>query len=97
MLNSNGKLLELTNLHKAFRGLVALLNVSLTVREGQIKGLIGPNGAGKTTLFNCIAGALAPMSGEILFRGRARVGLPPYEIAQMGSGAFSKSRGRGYG
>lgn len=84
MANANGTLLEITNLHKTFRGLVALMNVSLAVREGQIKGLIGPNGAGKTTLFNCIAGALEPTSGEISFRGRTLVGLPPYEIAQMG-------------
>ncbi len=84
MTHSNGTLLQITNLHKAFRGLVALMNVSLAVHEGQIKGLIGPNGAGKTTLFNCIAGALAPTSGEILFQGRSTVGLPPYEIAQMG-------------
>lgn len=82
--SSNHTLLQITNVSKYFRGLVALMNVSLTVREGQIKGLIGPNGAGKTTLFNCIAGALTPTSGEILFRGRSIVGLPSYEIAHIG-------------
>ncbi len=80
----NDTLLEITNLHKAFRGLVALMNVSLTVRAGQIKGLIGPNGAGKTTLFNCIAGSLAPTSGDIRFRGQSIIGLPAYEIARLG-------------
>ncbi len=82
--NHSSGLLQVKNLHKAFRGLVALSNVSLDVKEGQIKGLIGPNGAGKTTLFNCIAGRLAPTSGDALFRGRSIVGLPSYEIAAMG-------------
>ncbi len=81
---SNGTILEIVNVHKAFRGLVALNDVSLRVGAGQIKGLIGPNGAGKTTLFNLIAGLALPTSGDIRFRGQSLVGLPSYQIAHLG-------------
>ncbi len=77
-------LLQITRVTKAFRGLIALSNVTLEVEEGQIKGLIGPNGAGKTTLFNCIAGLLAPTSGEIRFRDQPVVGLASHQIAALG-------------
>lgn len=63
---------------------MALMEVSLCVWPGQIKGLIGPNGAGKTTLFNLITGMLRPTSGDIRFQGRSIVGLPPYRIATLG-------------
>lgn len=81
---SNGTILEVIKVHKAFRGLVAVNDVSLGVDAGQIKGLIGPNGAGKTTLFNMIAGLLPPTSGDIRFRGQSIVGLPSYQIADLG-------------
>ncbi len=77
-------LLEVIRVSKAFGGLMALMDVSLRVRPGQIKGLIGPNGAGKTTLFNLITGMFRPTSGDIRFQGRSIVGLPSYRIAALG-------------
>ena len=77
-------LLEVTNVTKKFSGLVAVNQVSMIVEPGQIVGVIGPNGAGKTTLFNCIAGALPPTSGSILFNGREVAGKKPYEICKLG-------------
>lgn len=77
-------LLRVDRVTKLFDGLVALSDVSLQIRPGQIKGLIGPNGAGKTTLFNLIACCLAPTEGNIVFRGRSLVGLPPHRAAQLG-------------
>ncbi len=77
-------LLRIEHLKKSFDGLQALLDVSLAVVPGQIKGLIGPNGAGKTTLFNLVAGVLAPSAGDIRFRGRSILGHPPYQIAELG-------------
>lgn len=72
------------SLTKHFGGLVAVDNVKLEVRKGQIKGLIGPNGAGKTTILNLLTGFLSPTSGTVSFKGEAITGLKPYQIAQKG-------------
>lgn len=77
-------LLEIKNVTKKFSGLVAVHEFSMSVQQGQIVGVIGPNGAGKTTLFNCIAGALPPTSGSILFNGQEIAGKKPYQICQAG-------------
>jgi branched-chain amino acid transport system ATP-binding protein len=57
--------LHIQNLKKAFGGLPAINDVSLTVEEGERRLIIGPNGAGKTTLFNLVTGDLPSDSGEI--------------------------------
>ena len=77
-------ILEVKNLSRSFGGLRAVNNVSFDVEEGTIKAVIGPNGAGKTTLFNLIAGAIAPDSGEIRYKGASIFGLPPYRVAGRG-------------
>jgi branched-chain amino acid transport system ATP-binding protein len=77
-------LLEITRVTKKFSGLIAVNEVSMNVESGQIVGVIGPNGAGKTTLFNCIAGALPPTSGSIVFDGKEIAGKKPYEICRLG-------------
>jgi len=69
-----------------FGGVIALAGVSLDLEEGSIVGLIGPNGAGKTTLFNCISRLYTPSRGEIRFRGRSILRLPPHRIAPLGIG-----------
>jgi branched-chain amino acid transport system permease protein len=76
--------LELRDLRMQFGGVLALDNVSFTVRRGQIFGIIGPNGAGKTTLFNCVTGVFRPSGGEILLDGRSLVGRKPHRIAEAG-------------
>ena len=63
------ELLEVTGLTKRFGGLVAVNNVSFSVREKEILSVIGPNGAGKSTLFKLISSFLRPTSGEVRFRG----------------------------
>jgi ABC-2 type transport system ATP-binding protein len=55
---------------KSYGRLMALSDVSLSVRPGEVLGLIGPNGAGKTTLFECIAGVLPCETGTISVEGR---------------------------
>jgi branched-chain amino acid transport system ATP-binding protein len=77
-------MLEVRDLTKRFRGLVAVKDVSFEVRPKEIVALIGPNGAGKTTCFNLIAGAIAPTSGSVLLDGKDITGLPPEEIAVRG-------------
>ena len=77
-------MLEVTGLSKAFGGLKAIDEASLTVGAGEIVGLIGPNGAGKTTLFAAIAGFHRPDAGRIAFGGRDITGLPPHKICAAG-------------
>jgi ABC-2 type transport system ATP-binding protein len=62
--------LNVTGLSKHYGSLVALDDVSFSIREGEILGLIGPNGAGKTTLFECMAGVLPSTAGRVLLDGR---------------------------
>jgi ABC-2 type transport system ATP-binding protein len=78
--------LELRGLKRSYGDIVALDNVSFTVREGEMFGFIGPNGAGKTTAMRIILGVLEADAGEVLWRGhpmddeaRRRVGYMPEE------------------
>jgi len=77
-------ILQVERVTKAFDGVRAVNDCTLSVREGTITGLIGPNGAGKTTLFNLITGFLRPTSGRIVFRGQRIDGLPPHRIFHRG-------------
>jgi branched-chain amino acid transport system ATP-binding protein len=77
-------MLQVRDLTKAFRGLVAVRDVSFDVAEREIVALIGPNGAGKTTCFNLIAGALRPTSGSVCLNGENLTGLAPEQITLRG-------------
>jgi branched-chain amino acid transport system permease protein len=79
-------ILDCRNVALAFGGLVAVNDVDLTVRQGEIIGLVGPNGSGKTSLFNLISGVYRPRSGEIVFDGQPLTGLRRDEIARLGIG-----------
>lgn len=67
-----------------FGGLVAVADMTFSVRVGEIVGLIGPNGAGKTTAFNVVTGFLKPTSGNVYYRSTPLNGLKPHEIAKLG-------------
>ena len=62
--------LEVNGVARNFGGVVALRDVSFSVREGEVMGLIGPNGAGKSTLFEIISGNLRPTAGRISYFGK---------------------------
>ncbi|WP_041742610.1 ABC transporter permease subunit [Collimonas fungivorans] len=62
--------LEIEQARKEFGGLVAVNDMSFSVRAGQIVGLIGPNGAGKSTMFNLVTGVLPLTGGSIRFRAQ---------------------------
>jgi len=79
-------LLELSNVHKHFGGLLVVHSLFLTVQPGEIVSLIGPNGAGKTTVFNLITGLYAPDQGDIRFDDSSLLGLEPHQITQRGIG-----------
>jgi len=77
-------LLEVKGATKRFGGLVAVNDMSLSVKAGEIAALIGPNGAGKTTMFNLISGVLDPTAGDIRFRGEPIAGRRSRDIARLG-------------
>ena len=77
-------LLEIDGVAKSFGGLTALVDVSFSVRQGQIKSVIGPNGAGKTTLYNVVTGVESLTGGAIRFLGRRIDGLKPHVITRRG-------------
>ncbi len=77
-------MLEVERVSKSFGALAALVDVSLTVRAGEVFSVIGPNGAGKSTLFNLITGLHAPTRGRIVFRGDEITALGPEVINRRG-------------
>ncbi|MBV6305205.1 branched-chain amino acid ABC transporter ATP-binding protein/permease [Candidimonas humi] len=78
--------LEVDGIRKVFGGLVAVNDISFTLRAGEIMGLIGPNGAGKSTTFNLITGVLPLTSGKVSFLGQRLDQLRSREIARRGVG-----------
>jgi len=77
-------LLEVDGISVRFGAVQALERVSLEIRRGEIVAIIGPNGAGKTTLLNVVSGFYHPYEGQILFEGRDRTELRPYDVAALG-------------
>lgn len=61
---------EVKNLVKRYKELVALDHFNLAIKEGEIFGLLGPNGSGKTTTINCILALLSYDKGEIKIFGK---------------------------
>jgi branched-chain amino acid transport system ATP-binding protein len=78
-------ILETRGLTKEFKGFVAVNNVDLKVRRGDIHALIGPNGAGKTTFFNLLTKFLPPTRGTITYNGADITGERPAQTARRGS------------
>ena len=80
----NAVQLSVENVHLAFGGTQALIDVCFDVREGDLLAIIGPNGAGKTSLLNCLNSFYRPDKGRILFEGHELTRLPPHQIARLG-------------
>lgn len=77
-------LLRVEALTKSFKGLRALQDVTLEIREGEILGLVGPNGSGKSTFINVVSGHYRADAGRILFKGRDMAGSAANEFAHAG-------------
>jgi branched-chain amino acid transport system ATP-binding protein len=85
--------LEVKGLTKRFGGLVAVKDMALSVRAGEILGLIGPNGSGKSTVMKLIMGIERPNAGAVRINGVDVAGWPSHKIARMGAGiVFQHSR-----
>ena len=78
------------NVRKQFADIVAVDDLTLTLRRGEVLGLLGPNGAGKSTTVNLAVGLLAPDAGRVVIDGagdprrpavRARLGVAPQALA----------------
>ena len=84
-------MLEVKNVLKRYDDLVALDNLSLDIKKGEVFGLLGPNGSGKTTLINCILSLSKFEKGDIKifdqpmsadrYDLKAKIGYVPQEIA----------------
>ena len=80
--------LEVTNLRKAYPGVVALDNVSMAFSKGKVHAIVGENGAGKSTLIKVISGCMAPDSGRIEMGDARFDALTPSKAMQMGIGTI---------
>ena len=91
-------IVSIKDLSKTYNsGLVALKNINLDIKKGEILALLGPNGAGKTTLISTICGIVSPTSGTVTVDGndiitdfrktRQMIGLVPQELTL---GAFEQ-------
>ena len=74
-------ILELKHITKLYPGVVALNDVSLEVRRGEILALVGENGAGKSTLIKTCSGAITPTQGEIVINGKSFTGMTPQTLS----------------
>ncbi|KAF1690214.1 ABC transporter ATP-binding protein [Pseudoxanthomonas koreensis] len=71
--------LRIEGVRKEFDGFVAVDDVSLDIRKGEIFALLGGSGSGKSTLLRCLAGFERPTKGKIVLDGEVMNELPPYE------------------
>ena len=75
-------MLEVKGLAVGYKDLLAVQDVSFTVKRGEVVSLIGSNGAGKSTILRTIAGLLRPRRGEILLDNEPIHIVPPYDIVK---------------
>jgi len=78
------QILKTSKLTKLFGNLIAVNQVDLEIKKGEIIGLIGPNGAGKTTFFNLITGLETPDEGQVIFKGTNITTMSPHAICKLG-------------
>jgi branched-chain amino acid transport system ATP-binding protein len=71
---------------------IALNEISLEIKEGEIVALIGPNKAGKTTLLLTLSGILETTEGRVFFQGEDITNLDPHKIASRGIGHVPQGR-----
>lgn len=76
--------MELKNITKRFPGVVALNDMSLQIKPGEVHGLIGENGAGKSTLIKVLTGVHKPDEGEIWVNGKRQKFTTPNDARESG-------------
>lgn len=81
---SNQPLLRTEKIGRRYGGLVAVADLDMEIRPGEILGLIGPNGAGKSTTFNLISGFVKPSQGRLFMDGVDVTGEAPHRMCRRG-------------
>ena len=71
---------------KAFGGLKAVDNFSISVKAGERHGILGPNGAGKTTAYNLICGVYDVTAGTVKLKGQDITKAPIHQRVRLGLG-----------
>ena len=77
-------LVEMQGIHKAFGGVRAVDDVSVSVHAGEVVAVLGHNGAGKSTLMKMLAGAYPIDSGEVRMSGQAAKIANPADSQNLG-------------
>jgi len=77
-------MIECRNLVKKYKTKVAVNDINLTAKKGEIVGLLGPNGAGKTTTFYMISGFIRPNSGQIFLDNQDITKMPIHKRSKIG-------------
>jgi spermidine/putrescine ABC transporter ATP-binding subunit len=79
IVSQDEEVVKLEQVRKEFGDIVAVDDVDLSIRDGEILTLLGPSGCGKTTTLRMIAGFETPSSGEIFINGSNVSEIPPYK------------------
>ena len=79
-------LLSLIDVTVNFEGFLALNNLNLRIKRGELRAIIGPNGAGKTTFLDVITGKVKPTKGQVIFKEISLIGRKEHKIARLGVG-----------
>ena len=77
-------ILRTEGLTKHYGGICANEDITMSIPEGQLRGIIGPNGAGKSTFFKMLAGEVVPTSGHVVLHGADVTGLGVTAVSQLG-------------
>ena len=85
-------MLQVQDLNTHYGSSQALFGMCLSVEAGQVATLMGRNGMGKTTTIHSIMGIVKPSSGSVQFAGAQLVGLPSFQIANLGIGLVPEGR-----
>ncbi len=85
-------LLDIKNLRLSFGDAIALHNVSLSIKKGELTAIIGGNGAGKTSLIRSISGIHSPQKGKITFHGKDITGKDSSFVCEQGIGHVAEGR-----
>lgn len=85
-------LLEVDKIEVGYGDAIALWDLSIGVKPGEIVSVVGPNGAGKSTLVNAIAGILRPHKGRIVIEGNDVSKVPSHRVCDYGIAVVPEGR-----